>query len=331
MRWYPGPILLKHFLAAQFSITAVVLLLTMVGFGEGLIVNFYFGQCIGITTFAITSYAAIQGRPLPPAMRMCLHTLAMAAGAFFGILLAFTLAGISADLLTHRDRILQIMVLTIAAGVMYRYVLDVQQRIYRAKVQIHKEKIDRLTIEKQAAETHLRCLQAQIEPHFLFNTLSNILSLLETRPDSGKTMLRDLTRYLRSALSKSRSVNTTLGEEVTLIRAYLDIFRIRMGERLTYDIEMPTFLEDETFPPMLIQPLVENAILHGIEPKIDGGHIRVRCSLEDRTLVLEVADTGIGFTDPGGGMGPCQYPGTASRPVRKRSPVDSGRKSPQWP
>jgi LytS/YehU family sensor histidine kinase len=140
-------------------------------------------------------------------------------------------------------------------------------------------------------------LQAQIEPHFLFNTLSNVISLLETDPPKGRTMLADLTGYLRSSLSRTRDKMTTLGQEIDLIRAYLDIYKIRIADRLSYAIDIPDALRTMPFPPMLVQPLVENAVKHGIEPKIDGGRIVVSAENDSGCCRLVVADTGVGLSE----------------------------------
>lgn len=138
-------------------------------------------------------------------------------------------------------------------------------------------------------------LQAQIEPHFLFNTLSNILSLLDTDVGKGKIMLHDLTRYLRASLTGTRASWTTLGGEMELIEAYLNILKVRMGRRLEFEIEIDEELRRAVFPPMLIQPLVENAVIHGLDPEIDGGSIRISAGRDENTLQIVIADTGRGF------------------------------------
>jgi len=168
-----------------------------------------------------------------------------------------------------------------------------------------KERISRLASEKAVIESNLRLLQAQIEPHFLFNTLSNILSLIDTEPAKGKSMLMDLTRYLRTSLSRTLPETTTLGQEIETIKAYLNIQKIRLGDRLNLTIDVPANLAQHPFPPMLLQPLVENAVKHGLEPKVEGGEIRITVAEQGESIRLEVADTGLGFTsfnDPGVGI-----------------------------
>jgi sensor histidine kinase YesM len=180
-------------------------------------------------------------------------------------------------------------------GSIITYFFSSREKIAESQARIQEEKIKRLTSEKKAAEANLKLLQAQIEPHFLFNTLSNVLSLLDTDPKKGKSMLVDFIQYLRASLLKIREQKATLGQEMEMIQAYLNIFKVRMGDRLHYKIDLPEKLKTNTFPPMLIQPLVENAIKHGLEPKVDGGKIFISGEAKDGILRLEVVDTGEGF------------------------------------
>jgi sensor histidine kinase YesM len=162
--------------------------------------------------------------------------------------------------------------------------------------EIQQERIKRLSIEKEALETNLRLLQAQIEPHFLFNTLSNILSLIDTDPTNGKSMLVDLIHYLRTSLSRTFPDPITLDQEIDMIKAYLNIQKIRMGERLHFKIELSDAVRKYPFPPMLLQPLVENAVKHGLEPKMEGGAIMIKVGEEDEVIRIEISDDGQGFS-----------------------------------
>jgi signal transduction histidine kinase len=160
--------------------------------------------------------------------------------------------------------------------------------------------------ERAAAEARLKLLQAQIEPHFLFNTLANLNELIALDPPRAQKMLGHLDGYLRATLASARSADCTLAEEFALLRGYLEILAIRMGPRLAYKLDLPEALAPAKLPPMLLQPLVENAIKHGLEPKMDGGWLRVTASAEGRQLVLVVEDSGLGFgaaSEPGTGVG----------------------------
>jgi sensor histidine kinase YesM len=136
-----------------------------------------------------------------------------------------------------------------------------------------------------------------VEPHFLFNTLSNILSLIDHDTKKGKRMLEDLTQYLRTSLIQSRKPSNRLADEINMIKTYLDIFKIRMGNRLSYKIEIPNDILNLQIPPMIIQPLVENAVKHGLEPKIVGGDIRIKGFVKKNILTISVADTGMGIQE----------------------------------
>ena len=138
-------------------------------------------------------------------------------------------------------------------------------------------------------------LQAQIEPHFLFNVLGSVRRLYRTQPQAGAHTAASLLRYLREALPQLRNQHANLGHELELVRAYLDLFQVRMGERLGYTIEADRSLHDREFPPMLLVTLVENAIKHGIEPSGTGGHVTVRARRNGETVEVAVLDDGVGF------------------------------------
>lgn len=157
------------------------------------------------------------------------------------------------------------------------------------------------------AEARLRALQAQIEPHFLYNTLANVLGLIDTQPAQARHMLERFIDFLRASLTASRAEHATLGAELDLAAAYLDVLAVRLGPRLRYRIEALDAARAIRIAPMLLQPIVENAVMHGLEPKIDGGEIVLRAHADARQLVIEVADSGAGLSDkparPGGGHG----------------------------
>ncbi len=185
------------------------------------------------------------------------------------------------------------------------YFLVTRSRVIHVSHALQEARIKDLAQEKHMAETRLHLLQAQIEPHFLFNTLSHVSSLVDTDPAQGKKMLASLTRYLRSTLKRSREHDATLRQEIELIRDYLDIFKVRMGARLRYTIDIPEDFLAQRFMPMLLQPLVENAIQHGLEPAPAGGEIRIAAERHGDVLQLQVLDNGLGLrhdTESGFGL-----------------------------
>jgi len=150
--------------------------------------------------------------------------------------------------------------------------------------------------ERRAAEARLQLLQAQIEPHFLFNTLANVVGLMEVDTPRARLMLESFIDYLRSSLGTLRLAEHTLGEELELVDAYLRVVKIRMDDRLGYTIDVPDVLRRLPLPALSLQPLVENAIVHGLEPKIDGGHVTVAARELAGVLRLTVVDDGLGLT-----------------------------------
>ena len=215
-------------------------------------------------------------------------------GSFISWLFMYFTEGMGIDYFL-KDVFLYTFVFGIVFGVPAIYFFSSWTAIQESEKQIQQEKIKRLTIEKESAMTTLRLLQAQIEPHFLFNTLSNVVSLFEIDTDKAKTMLIDINEYLRISLQRTRQNMIFLDQELELVKRYLDIFQIRMGKRLSYTISDRTGTGQIPFPPMIIQPLVENSIKYGLEPKEDGGTITIECSIEDGKLKIIVADTGKGL------------------------------------
>ena len=148
--------------------------------------------------------------------------------------------------------------------------------------------------EKRALEAQLRLLQAQMEPHFLFNTLANVATLIDYEPAKARQMLESFTDYLRSSLGNLRHEHSSVGAELDLARTYLALMQHRMDDRLRFQINCPDALRTQPLPPLLLQPLVENAIHHGLEPKVEGGCVTVSVERDGDQLVLKVADDGLG-------------------------------------
>ncbi len=153
-------------------------------------------------------------------------------------------------------------------------------------------------LQARITEAQLKLLQGQIEPHFLFNTLANVQSLIDFDPERAKLMLERFTDYLRASLGQLRGDTTTLAQEFAMLEAYLGLMQLRMGERLKVDLSLPAELRGVELPPLLAQPLVENAIHHGLEPKIAGGTVAVSAKRVDGRLWIEVADDGQGLDGP---------------------------------
>jgi Histidine kinase len=173
-----------------------------------------------------------------------------------------------------------------------------------AAAAMHREQLRREQMERENAEARLQVMQAQIEPHFLFNTLASVRRLYQVNRASGREMLQHLARYLTASLPDMRESNSTLARELALASAYLSVQKIRMESRLTFDIDVPSRLQDCLVPPMMIATLVENAVIHGLSPLPEGGHIRISARDRRGQLVIDVVDDGCGLHDSwGGGVG----------------------------
>lgn len=280
--------------------TAIAVLLTMVikeaSFWNSLLVS----QCIGITLFLsfylFGHFYELKGWRI---------AIPMSVGAVSGVLLGIVAVGlingkslntISNALVSNFDRVLVNLFLAFFFGIIILYFFVSRESHYHANNALKEVHIKSLDQQKQIVETQLQLLQAQVEPHFLFNSLSNVISLIESDPSRARLMLESLTRYLRSSLSRSHEQDGSLKDELDLIENYLKIIQIRMGDRLAYEINIPESLLEQPFPIMLLQPLVENAIHHGLEPMAEGGQITIDVQQKDKVLQVQVRDNGCGFS-----------------------------------
>jgi len=157
--------------------------------------------------------------------------------------------------------------------------------------------------EKELTVAKLSLLHAQVEPHFLYNTLASAQLLTRTDPARADEMLGNLILYLRHSLPRTEDSLSTIGEELERAQAYLDILKIRMGNRLNLQVEVAPHLRSVLFPTMMLQTLVENAIKHGLEPKPGGGTVWILARAYENTVAVTVADDGRGFSAEGGGTG----------------------------
>jgi hypothetical protein len=182
--------------------------------------------------------------------------------------------------------------------------VELHARAVRGQALAHEMRQTTARLDADLKEARARVLEAQIEPHFLFNTLANVRQLQRTDPGTGLEMLDDLIEYLERSLPHLQSERTTLDEERALVAAYLRLHRPRLGVRLQYDIEFPDRLLGCELPSMMLLTLVENSLKHGLGPLPEGGAIRVSAESSGEALLVDVADTGAGMgAGTGGGTG----------------------------
>ncbi len=204
---------------------------------------------------------------------------------------------------------------SLALGLTITLAAQLREREASARSQALAFELERSRLEKQALDARVALLQAQIEPHFLFNTLANVLALVEAGSPRAPALLESLIRYLRAAMPRLHAHEPLLADELALVRAYLELMQMRMPDRLDFAVEVDPALATRPFPPLALLTLVENAVRHGIDPAEDGGRIEVGARAggddSDGGLVLWVADTGVG-------MAADAAPGTGLANVRQR-------------
>ncbi len=270
--------------------TAIAALLTVIEFGEGFWINLLFSQCIGFSIALVNVPLILRSAPSWKRGLMLLPALplSVALGIVLGhVLLARPFA------LSHQ------VWQTLAIGMMFAVLGSVMfllaERIYRLDDEVRQRRLAEAEQDRRETEARLKLLQAQIEPHFLFNTLANVGSLIDSDPPRARQLLDRLNDWLRIALARTRDDQASLGDELALLENWLEILAVRFGPRLAWQFDIAADLRQLPFPPMLLQPLLENAVKHGIEPKLGGGRVRITAWREADRLHLEVSDNGGGL------------------------------------
>ena len=252
---------------------AGVVIAVIVGIGAGIVINTYQTRYI---KEQYQQYVAPKGSdPVQEPEKPLFKQLALAVASATQLLILNTLLGGGLALIAYfRERV-------------------------RLEASLRRRELGAANAARREAELRLSVLQAQVEPHFLFNTFAGLRGLIRTEPDRAIMLLDRLTDYLRTSIPKMRNdgINdsSTIGAQIDSARAYLELMKVRMGERLSFELDVDSGLRKADFPPLIVISLVENAIKHGIEPHPTGGHIQLFVSAQDDRLHLTVLDNGVGF------------------------------------
>jgi sensor histidine kinase YesM len=283
--------------ACNTAVTAVVFPFVDNSFGD-LLVS---AQVVGFALLALL-YPAMN-IAMSPLSRTVSVAFALVAGAIFGTVLVVIVKG--RDLGTmfsdshHLGSFGLTAVIGFIAGIVAVAVMATRARIARTEAELMRSEADRQRLARKHAEAELKVIRAQIEPHFLFNTLANLSFLIKDNPDQALAMLENLIDYLQAAVPRIRGESSTLRNELAMASAYVSILQIRMGERLQAVFDIPQHLLAVPFPPMMLITLIENAIKHGLNRLAEGGTITVRATRRENSLLLGVADTGAGLSPSG--------------------------------
>lgn len=292
----------RHWLQVQAFCLVIAAVTTLIWPRLGYLDQLVYASLIGVSTWLVIEFGRYvvapehchvghHGSPgWPKGWRgIVLITVGIAAGFVVGSTLANLLMNRPSD--TGRD-VLTSLLISAIASVAISFFFHARGKAAELAAKVART-------ERDAAEAQLKLLETQLEPHMLFNTLANLRVLITLDPSRAVAMLDRLDDYLRATLAGSRATQHALAQEFARLNDYLELMTVRMGERLRYQLDLPADLRDVPVPPLLLQPLVENAIRHGLEPKVGGGRIQVsarRASGPDgNRLVLEVVDTGVGL------------------------------------
>lgn len=260
-------------------------------FGRLLVLTESVGLTMTLSILLLRSTSALW-RLRPVVRGLLLAMVALAAGFIAGHAIALLLLGEPMQLVgIGADGLVPIVVATLVAGLTLHY--------FATREQLSSEAAARSEAQRLATEAQLRLLHTQLEPHMLFNTLANLRSLVSEDPPAAERMIDQLITYLRGSLAASRAPWTTLGAEFAQLRAYLEIMSTRLGPRISFRLDLPPQLASVAIAPMLLQPLVENAIKHGVEPQVGPGAIDIAVRDSGNCIEISVSDSGPGLPTQG--------------------------------
>jgi signal transduction histidine kinase len=284
--------LARHAVLAMALNTAIAASLTTAG-NDTFSQNMLYSQFIGLSIWALIDGGRHLMHPLgylTVSRAIILTVVGSIVGYFLGSAAGDWVLG--HELLIGwqvvPQRMAGFLLLSLAAGGGLVY-------FFMSREVLNQERSERELAQRQATEAQLKLLQSQLDPHMLFNTLANLRSLVPHHPDRAVEMIDQLSDFLRATLSASRAQEHSLQAEFDRLRDYLSLMQTRMGSRLNYALDLPSDLAQVPVPTLILQSIVENAIVHGLEPKVDGGTVQISASREGAQLVLRVKDDGLGF------------------------------------
>lgn len=268
------------------------------------------GHAVAVSLVAVLAFGLFEQRPLRLPLwlpRWLLQVVGVVVGVLVGALLAHSIS-MAVDIHSaHEAPQMKGLIVLIVEGLLFGPWLAlgtmVRQRDVFVRDQAVAFELERSELERKALDARLRLLQAQVKPHFLFNTLANVQALVNAGSPQASKVLANLIAYLRAAVPRMQAAATTLDQELDLVRAYLELMQMRMPDRLQFALHIEPAAAKLQCPPMTLLTLVENAVQHGIDPSEEGGRIDVDVWLRDGRCVVRVIDTGVGMKTLGSGLG----------------------------
>jgi signal transduction histidine kinase len=294
----------------RVALIASLLWGTVLGLASDTAMVIVIGRAVLVGLSAMLAFGLLERWParLPSWIaRWVLQVIAVAAvippTAYFAYWLT---TGGHPDLATDQPRLAGYAMLTIS-GLMFAPWIAVGALVHQRDAFVRDQAtafaLERSELERKALDARFRLLQAQVEPHFLFNTLANVQTLVESGAPQATQVLKSLIAYLRAAVPRLHETATTLGRELELVRAYLEVMHMRMPDRLTFELKIDPGAIPIECPPMTLLTLVENAVRHGIDPSEVGGRIEVEVRVQSGRCIARVTDSGVGLKTLGHGLG----------------------------
>ncbi len=263
---------------------------------------FIFANCIGLSIAALVIYAGPACDRFPIIIRLGCYLGLFLVGGLVGtevaILIFRFIFGITFNAASHLRTLRLNLILAVIFGSVAAFYFSLRERAQRLRIALKEKELNEERLTRMKTRAELEALQTKVNPHFLFNTLNSIASLISENPKAAEQTVERLSELFRHSLKHSEKSTVTLSEELELIRTYLEIEKVRLGDRLRYDVKCEDSVREVDLPGMLIQPLVENSIKHGIAPSIEGGEITVDAREVNESCVITVSDTGKGFERP---------------------------------
>ncbi len=263
---------------------------------------FIFANCIGLSIVSIVTYVGPACDRAPIIVQIGCYLGLFLIGGLVGteaaILIFRYVFGIAFDAASHLRTIRFNLILAVIFGSAASLYFSLRERAQQLRIALKEKELSEERLTRLKTKAELEALQTKVNPHFLFNTLNSIASLISENPKAAEETVERLSELFRHSLKHSEKSTVTLSEELELIRTYLEIEKVRLGDRLRYDVKCEETVREVDLPGMLIQPLVENSIKHGIAPSIEGGEITVDAREVNESCVITVSDTGKGFERP---------------------------------
>jgi sensor histidine kinase YesM len=293
---------------------------------DNLVSSLVFSSCIGLSIQTIFILMMKRLERLPPLPRLAaqfgIYLIAGFAGTEIGyLILRFVWYGGDLDIGSHLRLLLLNLILATVFGSAAAVYLSLRRTAERMSRKLREKEVNEERLERLRTRAELDALQAKINPHFLFNTLNSIASLISENPAAAESTVEKLSELFRYTLQRSGNTTVRLSEELEIVRSYLEIEKVRFGDRLRFDIRADESLNDFRIPPLLIQPLVENSIKHGIANEPLGGSVDVEVKRSATSCVISVTDSGKGFSPPG------EDPGFGLKSIRERLSLAYGERA----